>query len=112
MNKVERRVRRKRGIKKKIYGTAEKPRISIFKSNKHIYVQSIDDDRGHTICSSSDIKIKTNKKIEGAEKIGENLGGKLLELKINRAVFDRNGYIYHGRVKALADGVRKSGIKI
>ena len=112
MNKIERRLRRKKGIRKKIYGTEEKPRITVLRSNKHIYAQAINDDKGHTICSSSDIVVKVKRNKDGAFKVGEDLGKKLLDLKIEKAVFDRNGYIYHGLVKALADGVRKAGIKM
>jgi len=112
MNKIERRLRRKRGIRKKIYGTAEKPRITVFKSDRYIYVQAIDDDKGQTLCTSSNLKLKEKKTVEGASKVGKDLGKKLLELKIEKAVFDRNGYVYHGLVKALADGVRKAGIKM
>ena len=112
MNKIERRLRRKKGIRKKIYGVADKPRITVFKSNRYIYAQAIDDDRGHTICASSSLNLKLKKTVEDAGKVGEDLGKKLVALKIKKAVFDRNGYVYHGLVKSLADGVRKAGIKM
>lgn len=112
MNKIEKRVRRKKGIRKKISGTAEKPRITVFRSNKHLYVQAIDDRNGTTIDYSSDFEAKVKKNIDGAAVVGEKLSEKLIKKKIKKAVYDRNGYIYHGVVKALADGVRKGGIKL
>jgi len=118
VNKIElqkkRRARRKKTIRKSIIGTAKKPRISVFKSNKYIYVQAINDDKGVTIASASTIAYKNKDKkinITNATKVGEDLGKKLKEKKINEAVFDRNGFVYIGRVKALADGARKEGIK-
>jgi len=112
MNKIERRLRRKKGIRKKIYGTAKKPRVTVFKSNRYIYAQAIDDDKSHTICASSNLNLKVKKTIEGAGKVGEDLGKKLIKLKVEKAVFDRNGYVYHGLIKALADGIRKTGVKM
>ena len=109
-----RRIRRKRVIRKNIYGTLEKPRLSVFKSNKYIYIQAIDDNKGNTIAFASNLNSdKKNRKvnIEISRKVGEEIGKKLLEKKIKSAVFDRNGFIYTGRIKALADGARKSGIK-
>ena len=108
------RIRRKRHIRKKITGTAMKPRMSVFKSNKHLYVQVIDDSNGSTLAAASDIE-KDMKDlrptVENASKIGEAIGKRLKEKKIETIVFDRNGFLYHGIVKALADGVRKTGIK-
>ena len=112
MNKIEKRYRRKKGIRKTINGTAEKPRITVFRSNKHIYVQAVDDIKGITIDFSSDYEAKVKRNIDGAAVVGEKLAEKLVKKKIKEAVYDRNGYIYHGIVKALADGVRKSGIKL
>ena len=118
MKKVElkskRRLRRKRTIRKKIFGTSVKPRLSVFKSNKYIYVQVIDDEKGVTLTSSSNLKFdpKANKLNKGtSEKVGVELGHKLKELKIAEAVFDRNGFIYAGKIKVLADAIRKQGIK-
>jgi large subunit ribosomal protein L18 len=112
--KQERRRRRKKRIRKSISGTEERPRLSVFKSNKNIYVQVIDDKNGHTLTSISTIedgmKELTNKS-EDAFKLGENLGKRLKEHKIESIVFDRNGCLYHGVIKALADGTRKAGIK-
>jgi len=115
LEKRRKRLRRKRHIRKKIRGTAERPRLSVFKSNKNVYVQAIDDDTGATLASASSVEaenkdLKAN--VESAAKLGELLGTRMKEKKIGRAVFDRNGYAYHGIVKALADGVRKTGIEL
>jgi large subunit ribosomal protein L18 len=112
MNKIERRLRRKRGIRKKIRGTKTKPRITVTKSNKHIYAQAIDDDAGRTLGASSDIALKIKRSVESAVKVGEDLAAKLLKIDIKEAVFDRNGYPYHGLVKSIAEGLRKGGIKV
>jgi large subunit ribosomal protein L18 len=111
MNKIEKRLRRKRGIRKKIFGTPQTPRITVFKSNKHIYVQAVDDQRGHTLAHSSDAFAGAKKTKEGAALVGEKLAEALKAKEIETAVFDRNGYLYHGLVKALAEGIRKGGIK-
>lgn len=110
----KRRLRRKRIIRKKIHGTVNRPRLSVFKSNKYIYAQAIDDDKGNTlIASSSLIYDKKNRKLnkEIAAKVGEDIGKKLLEKKIDTVYFDRNGFLYTGKIKALADGARKAGLK-
>jgi len=112
MDKLDRRLRRKRGIRKKIFGTAHKPRITVYKSNRHIYVQAVDDLTGSTIDSCSDSVAKVKCTAENAVTIGEMLASKLLEKKIGEAVFDRNGYLYHGLVKSIAEGIRKGGIKV
>ena len=112
MNKIERRMRRKRGIRKNIFGTNAKPRITVFKSNRHIYVQAIDDQLGRTLAHSSDVFAGSKKSKEGAVAVGEKLAEMLLGKEINQAVFDRNGYLYHGLVKSVADGVRKGGVKV
>ena len=108
------RYKRKIRIRKKINGLETKPRLAIFKSNKNIYVQAIDDLNHKTIATSSslskDLKSE-NLSLETAKKVGELMGDKLNELGISEAVFDRGGYIYHGRVKALADAIREKGIK-
>ncbi len=118
MNKIKlnkkRRLRRKRIIRKKLFGTLNKPRLSVFKSNKYIYVQVIDDDKGNTIASESSLnkdkkKRKLNKDVAG--KVGESIGKKLLEKKISSIIFDRNGFLYTGKIKALADGARKAGLE-
>ncbi len=108
------RHKRKIRIRKKINGLETKPRLAIYKSNKNIYVQAIDDLNHKTIATSSslskDLKSE-NLSLETAKKVGEVMGDKLKELGISEAVFDRGGYIYHGRVKALADAIREKGIK-
>jgi large subunit ribosomal protein L18 len=116
MYKVElrktRRARRKLGIRKTLRGSAERPRLTIFRSNKHIYAQIINDDLGVTLASvSSEAKTKktTTKSVEAFE-LGKSLADKAKEVKITTVVFDRNGYRYHGRVKQLAEGVREGGL--
>lgn len=117
MKKIElqkkRRLRRKRIIRKNILGTATKPRLTVFRSNKYIYVQAIDDNTGSTIANASSLSVDKNMNlnIKTAENIGSVIGKKLKELNIETVVFDRNGYLYSGKVKALADGTRKAGIK-
>ncbi len=110
----KRRIRRKRVLRKNLFGTPDKPRLSVFRSNKYIYVQAIDDEKGITLASASNLKYdrkeyKLNLKTSG--KVGEEIGDKLLKLNIKSIVFDRNGFLYIGKIKALADGVRKAGIK-
>lgn len=113
----ERRLWRKIRIRKKITGTKERPRVCVFKSNKYIYAQAIDDDEGRTICSASsleeefkDMKGKSKKNIKISERIGEILSERLKEKGIEKVVFDRSGYKYHGRVKAIAEALRKAGL--
>jgi large subunit ribosomal protein L18 len=111
--KAKSQLRRKKSIRKKVSGTETKPRVAIFRSNKHIYVQAIDDVSAKTLAFGSDKDIKEKgKPVEVAEKIGELIGSKLKEKKIENAVFDRSGYKYHGKVKAIAEGIRKSGLKV
>jgi large subunit ribosomal protein L18 len=112
MNKIERRKRRKKGIRKLIHGTAKKPRISVFKSNRHLYVQAIDDDKGVTICSASDYTEGAKRNRAGATVVGEHLAKQLAAHKIKEAVFDRNGYQYHGLVKEVCEGIRKGGLRV
>jgi large subunit ribosomal protein L18 len=105
--------RRKLRVSYKINGTAERPRLSVFRSNKFIYVQAINDLESKTIASANSKEIKSKvSKIEQAENIGLEIGKKLKALKIEKCVYDRGSYRYHGRVKSLADGVRKAGIYI
>ena len=108
------RQKRKIRIRKKINGSESKPRLAIYKSNNNIYVQAIDDLNQKTIATSStlDKEMKSEKlSLETARKVGEIMGNKLNELGVREAVFDRGGYVYHGRVKALAEGIRGKGIK-
>ncbi len=112
MDKYERRTRRKKGIRKNIHGTKVKPRVSVYRSNRHIFVQAIDDENRVTLCSASDIEAGVKRNTEGALTVGEKLAEKLKMGKVQEAVFDRNGFLYHGIVKSVADGVRKGGIKV
>lgn len=109
--KKEKRVRRHNRIRAKIKGTKDVPRLSVFKSNKSIYAQIIDDVNGLTIasCSLGEVKGKTG--LEKAELMGEELAKRAGEKKVKKIVFDRGGYIYTGKIKALADGARKGGLK-
>ena len=114
MKSLDSRSKRKIRIRKKVFGEAKKPRLAVYKSNKNIYVQAIDDFNQITIGSAStlskELKIE-NLSIESAKRVGELMGDILNKNKIKEAVFDRGGYIYHGRIKALAEGIREKGIK-
>ena len=115
LDKERRRDRRKYRIRKKVFGTSERPRMSVFRSNKHMYVQVIDDTKGVTIASASDLEKEHSSlkpTVQDAEKLGEIVGKRLLDLKVTAVVFDRNGYLYHGVVKAIADGARKAGVQL
>ena len=108
------RHQRKIRIRKKISGTATKPRLAVFKSNKNIYVQAIDDLNQTTIATASTLSNDLKKEsltVETAKKVGETMGEALTKIGVNEAVFDRGGYIYHGRVEAVAEGIREKGIK-
>lgn len=109
--KTEQRNRRRKRIRAKVSGTKEMPRLSIFKSNKFVYAQLIDDDNGQTLASSSSAKIKEKGKLAQAKKVGEEIAKYAKEKKIKSVVFDRGGFIYTGRVKALAEGAREGGLK-
>ncbi len=112
--KDDRRLRRKRSIRVDLSGTAEIPRMTVFRSNKHMYVQVIDDTAGKTLAAASNLEKETlslRNNVENAGKIGELIANRLKEKNIQKVVFDRNGYKYHGIVKAIADGARKSGIQ-
>lgn len=112
--KKEQKGRRKLRIRKKIYGTPERPRMTVFKSNKHTYVQVVDDTTGITVASVSNLEtaLKDVKNtVSEAEKFGTAIGEKLKSINIGKVVFDRNGYQYHGVIKAVAEGARKAGIE-
>ncbi len=113
VSKNEVRVRKHVRVRQKVSGTSEKPRLCVFRSNKHISAQVIDDVKGVTLVSSSSVALKLNDggNVEGAKKVGEDIAKKCLEKKIDTVVFDRAGYIYHGRVKALAEAARSAGLK-
>jgi large subunit ribosomal protein L18 len=105
------RLQRHTKVRKKISGTQERPRVTVFRSAQHIYAQIIDDAQNKTLVAESDLKIKIGKKAERASQVGESLAKKAIAQKINKVVFDRGGFLYHGRVKALAEGLRKGGLE-
>ena len=109
--KIQRRNKIKTRIRGRVQGTAERPRMSVFRSNKAIYVQLVDDLKGETLVSASSKGLEGGTKTEIAAKVGEAVAGKAKEKGIETVVFDRNGYLYHGRVKSLADAARKGGLK-
>jgi len=114
LSKLERRVRIKHRIRKIVFGTASKPRLSVFRSNKEIYAQLVDDNAGATLLSvsSRDKEIEaTGSKLEVAKGIGKSIAEKAAKAGIEGVAFDRNGFLYHGRVKALADAAREAGLK-
>lgn len=111
------RERRKRRVRKKIRGTAARPRLSVFRSARHIYVQAVDDDSGMTLASASTLSPELKDKVKGLNKrdasklVGEQIGSRIKEKGIEQVVFDRNGFLYHGRVQALSEGARETGLK-
>ena len=113
--KVERRIKIKFRIRKSVNGTAERPRLSVFRSNKQIYAQVIDDLSGKTLVSASsldkEITLNNGSNVEAAKAVGELVAKRALAAKIEAVVFDRGGYLYHGRVAALADAARAAGLK-
>lgn len=113
LDKVSRRLRIRRGIRNKIKGTAERPRLSIFKSNTALYAQLIDDINGQTLsfASSKELGDLKNVTVENSKEVGKNLADKATANGITKVVFDRNGYIYHGKLKAFAEGAREGGLK-
>ena len=108
--KVERRIKIKYRIRKSVNGTAARPRMSVFRSNKQIYVQIINDITGTTLASASSLGMEAMPKKEQAQKVGELVAQKAQAAGITAVVFDRNGYLYHGRVKELADAARAAGL--
>jgi large subunit ribosomal protein L18 len=115
--KTRKRMGRKASIRKRITGTAERPRLSVFRSARYVYVQAIDDVSGRVLAAASDTEEKLKAGVTGKPKkeraraIGKAIGEKLKALKITAVVFDRNGFIYHGRVKEVADGARDAGLQ-
>ena len=115
--KRELKLRRKKRIRKKIFGVSERPRLSVFRSAKHIYAQIIDDSMSYTITATSSIsrdvkdRVKGLKKSEAAKIVGNVIAEKAMEKGVVKVIFDRNGFIYHGRVKALAEGAREAGLE-
>ncbi len=112
-----RRTRRRRGIRKRVCGTGARPRLTVFRSAKHIYAQIIDDERGVTLCGAStrdkglSDQIKYGGNVAAAKIVGECLGKRAAEHDIKQVCFDRNGYRFHGRIKGLADGAREAGLE-
>lgn len=115
ISKKSRRGSRHKHIRQKVKGTPSMPRLSVFRSNKHIYTQIIDDEKSQTIVSSSDLEVKDSKekigKTQKAIMVGKILAKKAKTKKITRVVFDRGGFKFHGRIKALAEGARNGGLK-
>jgi len=113
-DKTRRRLKRKASIRKRVSGTAARPRLSVYKSNRHTYVQAIDDATGRTLASASNLE-KDHRDIRNVVadlgRLGELIGVRLKEQSVESVVFDRNGAKYHGKVKAVAEGARKAGIR-
>ncbi len=111
ITKENRRLRIKRSIRSKISGTAERPRLTVFRSNKGIYVQLVDDADSQTLISASSIELKeTQFNMSVAKEVGKLIAKKAVENNIKTVIFDRNGYLYHGKIKALAEGAREGGL--
>ena len=117
-NTMERRMRRKANIRKRVSGTASRPRLTIYRSLKHVYAQIVDDTQGRTIISTSSISKELREQAKSAKSeievcklVGIAMAKKALEKNIQEVLFDRNGYLYHGRVRAVADGAREGGLK-
>jgi large subunit ribosomal protein L18 len=113
LSKPVKRLKRRRRVRAKVHGSAERPRISVFRSNRGIFAQLIDDDAGRTVASVNwtEGELRSLKPMEQAQRAGELLAERAKAAGIERAVFDRGGYQYHGRVKALAEGARKGGLE-
>ena len=111
LKKTVQRERRHRRIRAKVRGTGERPRLTVFRSNKFIYAQIIDDDKGATLAAATNVKAGSKKKLLGAEAVGTAVASAALAKKIKRVVFDRSGYIFTGRVKAVAEAARKAGLE-
>ena len=109
------RFKRKKRIRSRVEGTLERPRLSVFRSNRNLFVQLVDDLKGHTLVSAcsleEELKERVDNSIEGAKILGGLLAKRALAKNIGQVVFDRSGYLYHGRIKALADAVREGGLK-
>ncbi|SFU68995.1 50S ribosomal protein L18 [Alicyclobacillus macrosporangiidus] len=120
INKEDRNLARKRRhlrVRKRIEGTPARPRLNVYRSNKHIYAQVIDDEHGHTLVSASTLdkelrgEVENGATVEAARKVGELVAKRALEKGVKTVVFDRGGYLYHGRVRALADAAREAGLE-
>jgi len=117
VNRNEKRLIRHKRIRKKVFGTSERPRLCVYKSLKYIYAQIIDDEKGHTLVAASSLepeiksRLSSTKSIEAAEYVGRVIAERAKEKGITKVVFDRGGYPYHGRVKALAEAARQAGLE-
>ena len=113
VSKNKERQRRHERIRTKVIGTASCPRLSVYRSNAHIHCQVIDDEKGNTLvaCSSLEMKLALGSNVEAAKKVGSEIAKRCLAKNIETVVFDRGGYIYHGRIKALAEAAREAGLK-
>ena len=111
-SKNSQRIMRHKRVRKNISGTSEMPRLNVFRSNTQIYAQIINDETGTTLVSASSLGMEAMPKKEQANKVGEAVAKKAIEAGISNVVFDRNGYLYHGRVKEVAEGARKGGLKL
>ena len=107
------RLKRHKRVRAKVFGTPERPRLNVFRSEKNIYAQVIDDVAGHTLCSASSVEkgFEGGGNVESAKEVGKKIAERAIAKGIEEVVFDRGGYIYHGRVQALADGAREGGLK-
>ncbi|MBW2066537.1 MAG: 50S ribosomal protein L18 [Deltaproteobacteria bacterium] len=117
-SRIKARLTRKKRVRKKVRGTPERPRLSVYRSAKHIYAQIIDDERARTLADASSLSKEIREKVqdkggnkEGAKIVGEFIAKRALEKGIKKVVFDRNGFLYHGRVKVLAEGAREHGLE-
>jgi len=113
ISKSQKRTRIHYRVRKKITGVDSKPRLAVYRSNKSIYCQAIDDVKGHTIAAAStkEISAKGKTKVEQSVEVGKLIASKLMAMNIDKVSFDRGGYLYHGRVKAIADGAREGGLQ-
>jgi large subunit ribosomal protein L18 len=115
--KVRKRLRRKVHIRLRVTGTADRPRLSVFRSARYVYAQAVDDTTGRVVAAASEIETKLKEAVAGKPKkerarlVGKVIGEKLVGLNVKQVVFDRNGFIYHGRVKEVADGAREAGLE-
>jgi len=111
INKTDKRIRLKKKIRAKIRGTEERPRLTVFRSNKFIYAQVINDTLGKTLAEASDVKITKGTKTERAKEVGRAIAANAIKLKIKKVIFDRNGFKYTGRIKIVADEARAGGLE-
>jgi large subunit ribosomal protein L18 len=116
VSRTERRVRKHARVRKTVTGTAARPRLNVYRSSKHIYAQIVDDDKGHTLASASSLSkelegLKTGANRAAARAVGKLIAQKATAGNVTKVVFDRGGYVYHGRIKELAEGAREGGLK-